>query len=461
VIHQIADAYLPRPARASRRPGRAIAVTVVSLTLLAATLSSGHATPESRGTATAPGARAAVEPPTALLAARERGDRRKAPTNRVTFNDPTGSQNVRYAMIREVDHLIRSTPRRATIRITGYNIDQRSITDSLIAAHRRGVNVRVLMDDVHNTKAMRRMQRVFGSRLSNRSYFRWCTHGCRTRRGGGSLHTKMYLFSTTGGRRHVVVVSSSNLTKPGANWGWNDQVTLVEREAFYLNSAAVFEEMARDVNRRTPYRTFSGGPYTAYVFPKPTGGDPVLGILHQVRCTGAKGAGRGGRTVIRVAMFAWFHDRGLAIAEKLRALDNAGCIVQVIWGAPGRGVSAEVRRLGRNGGIEARDSRFDRDGDGRKDLYVHHKFFTISGVLGANRSARAVFTGSANWMNRPLRHDDEIMLRVNGSRVYERFDDRFTRIWRYHSTPRPNRRLSALSTLSLGPGPWAGMPERE
>ena len=85
----------------------------------------------------------------------------------------------------------------------------------------------------------------------------------------------------------------------------------------------------------------------------------------------------------------------------------------------GRVVANTLRRAE----VPIRDSG---NADGR---HVHHKVMVLSGVLGRQKDANYVWTGSHNWSDRSLRND-EIMLRVSGRHLVEEYLANFRRIWR-------------------------------
>jgi phosphatidylserine/phosphatidylglycerophosphate/cardiolipin synthase-like enzyme len=59
---------------------------------------------------------------------------------------------------------------------------------------------------------------------------------------------------------------------------------------------------------------------------------------------------------------------------------------------------------------------------------VHEKVMVLSGVLGPDRHASYVWTGSHNWSDRSLRND-EVILRVRGRAVVASYLRNFRRMW--------------------------------
>jgi hypothetical protein len=59
--------------------------------------------------------------------------------------------------------------------------------------------------------------------------------------------------------------------------------------------------------------------------------DPVQDLLSRVTCTGATGAGKNGRTIVRAAPDVMRNERGMAIAQRLRELWIQGCDVRIAY----------------------------------------------------------------------------------------------------------------------------------
>jgi phosphatidylserine/phosphatidylglycerophosphate/cardiolipin synthase-like enzyme len=367
------------------------------------------------------------------------------PREGATFGNPWGTRSQKYAISSHVNQSIDSAPRGSTIQITTFALDLDTSMYKLIRAHNRGVNVKVIVNAMGETRQVRRLKREFGQDITRRSFAITCTRSCRG--VGGDMHTKLYMFSQAGAARNVIMASSTNLSHSGATKGWNDLFTIVGRPRLFADVTTVFNEMARDRALANPYRVFSLARYRAFFFPRrgtDRTTDTVYNAMSAVRCFGAAGgAGSGERTVIRVGMFHWAGDRGVLLATKLRQLDNAGCIVKVIYGAPSTRVVSELRRPTRYGGIELYDSRYDLSGDGIPDKYIHSKYMLVSGNFAGDRSSWQVFAGSANWVRAALRVGDDMILRVSGPSVHDRYAHNWETIRRSRT-----RRVSTLSTLS-------------
>ena len=364
------------------------------------------------------------------------------PVKGAMFNNPRGSYEARWRIIHHVNRAVKEAPRGSRILFSTFMMDSKASANALLAAHRRGVKVQIVMDgDDAYTGQARRLQRALnrdnrkvrrGDRVLDKrgqpvrwgrdqSFVVFCKGSCRA--GRANNHSKFYVFSRTGTARDVVMVSSSNLNAGGAVRGYNDLYVAKTRPAMVRAYMQVHAEMAQDTAQDGDgFREYRTGNLVSRFYPKARGGDPVLGDLAKVRCKGANGgAGRQGRTAINVSMFAWNRDRGMAIARKLVALDRAGCHVSVIYGAPSRAVGEYLRKSARKGRIKLWDSRWDRDGDGLFDVRVHHKYMLINGRYGSDRSSWRVHTGSQNWGRGTLRGGDENTVSIAARRAYRRY----------------------------------------
>jgi len=349
------------------------------------------------------------------------------------FNNPKGSYASQYRLQLHVERSIRATHKGGTILVATFLLDRKQSADALIAARNRGVDVRVVLDGAIDTVHSRRLQRVL-NRDNGRKGQQWgpdnsfvvqCRGACR---GGGhnkNMHSKFYAFSRTRGSNDVVMVSSANLNRGGATLGWNDLFTMTGVNSMYKTYKRVHDEMARDRKVVPTYIVKRQGRFESQFFPKKTGGragDPTYQALQRVRCHGAQGgAGTGGRTKINISMFYWGKERGNYIASKLLALDRAGCIVSVIYGAPTNQLASRLRASAHRGGINLYDSRYDRNGNGEVDLRVHTKYMLIGGKYAGDPSSWQVFTGSPNWVDGSLRGGDEVTLQVSGRPAHARY----------------------------------------
>ena len=420
-----------------------------------------------------------------------------------TFNvpDPWGSTRANYAIVNSVEAAIRNVPRRSkrikhpTITIASYLLDRSQSVDALIAACRRGVGVRVVLDaGINNPQSRRLISALNGDNFTDRnrdgkpdhptrtgkcgapkrangrivgggsaddlllmtkkqaaasldvptsegktwgrdrSYVKRCRGGCRSAGSEGNMHSKFFLFSHTGGRRNVVMVSSSNLNRGGAVAGWNDLFAVQGRKRFYTYFLKVHRLMTRENAAGRQILKVTDGPFTARFYPvrgASKANDPVLADLRQIRC----GSGFG-RTEVHISMFFWGQRRGNYLADRIFELARQGCTVNVIYGAPTKQLGTRLRTAASNGLIRLWDSRFDMDKDGYNEVRTHAKYVLVKGTFGKSKKARVVMTGSQNWVGGMAVHD-ETLLRVTLPRAYATYRRNWQNI-RDHSKRYPS-----------------------
>lgn len=409
------------------------------------------------------------------------------PTPGGTFNvpDPWGTSEQNYRIVRTVLGSIEHAPRwertsgrpKPVIALSMFLLDHTPTVDALIQACRRGVAVRVILDeDVRNWNSRRLAQKLNGDNVRDRdgdgradtkpatgpcgrhrkgtnpgpgrqplgepvtwgrdsSYVKWCSGSCGNAGDGGNVHTKMYLFSRTGTSRHVVMVSSSNLNRGGANLGWNDLIVLKDRPKSYDYYLNIHKRMTAEKRAPTTLMKVQDGRYLSRFFPLRDGGkrnDPTLRDLNSIRCHGSPL----GRTKINVSMFYWAGKRGNYIADKLLGLARDGCQVSIIYGAPSRLIADRMRTAARADLITLYDSRWDFDDDDWNEVRTHAKYVLVKGRVGSADSTFQVWTGSQNWVSGSLTLSDESTVNVTSAPLYRQYMANWTVI-RDHSRKIP------------------------
>jgi hypothetical protein len=321
------------------------------------------------------------------------------------------------------------------IRISLYSLTDQPVANALVAAAKRCVSVQVLMNNHLSSAtdpAWHRLEstlrpNVFSRRVPRPSFAHRCSFGCL---GSGVLHTKMYLFDSNAPAprsswnrvKKTVITGSSNMTFNAAKVQWNDLYTARNNARLYSQFGAQFDRMKRDSGfRRTP--PLVNGNYRTVFWPTRVGTDPYLSELRSIRCTGARGAGIRGHSIVYINMHAWFGTRGLAIARQVRGMYNRGCYVRVLYGFMSFGVYTILHR-NTGGRMSVRRTVFSHDGRSAY-IYSHFKNIAVSGVVGRARNARVAWTGSNNFTNDGT-HFDEVMLRINSASVYNAYVRQFT-----------------------------------
>ena len=379
------------------------------------------------------------------------------------FNDPLGTRAARMRLLTTVEHAIDNTcaggcafPGEQTILVSTYLMDRNRTANKLLAADARGVNVQIVMDSNITSGAAKSLVDGLGPADKNgdhrvtaadidpqtghQSFAIKCKDSCRG--GWGNNHTKFYAFTRTGDTDNVVMVSSANLNWGGAIAGWNDLYAITGRADVYDLYRRVHGEMAEDdppdLDGKPIERYYieesPGGDFIHRFFPRKHASrdlDPTYQQLSNIRCRDvAGGAGRNGRTVVKIAMFWWSGPRGMYLADKVVALDRAGCDVQVNYGAPSGEVSRVLRASAHSGGIKLWDSR-QRKVDGKPSLRVHHKYMIVSGHYGSDTSSWRVMMGTQNWIEGALTGSDENTLEIPKRSAYNAYSAEFESLKRY------------------------------
>ena len=95
------------------------------------------------------------------------------------FNNPHVNAD-RFKIERRIIDTIRHTPKGETIRIAVYSFDREGVADALIAAHKRGVKIQMLLNDHQDTHAMKRVRAVLGTNRFAKNFIYKCKQGCRS-----------------------------------------------------------------------------------------------------------------------------------------------------------------------------------------------------------------------------------------------------------------------------------------
>lgn len=363
---------------------RTVCVRVVAVLLVAAVLSVPHerVTPEAAA-----------------------ANRSFTPARGVTFNNPMGDGATKRRIVTKLMKSINHSPRGSEIDIFSWNFLTSQGTRALLKAQRRGVRVRVLMDDANleniDNRPFRQLRKGLsagnkGRAKARRSWARVCVGTCRSK--GGAAHSKYYLFSKVGKARWVYIQGSANFTNAAAHNQWNDIYTHRGNKKIYRWALRSFNQAAKDKPVKPPYQRKKFGKVELIMFPA-TGRktkDPVMGLLNGVKCTGATNTASK-RTVIRLAPDVMRQARGMRLGKKLRSLWEQGCDVKIGYTVMGIDVGRMLRAPGGRGPVPVKHLAIDSDYDGQFDKYFHLKAMTIVGNVRGKRNNHVVLNGSANW----------------------------------------------------------------
>jgi phosphatidylserine/phosphatidylglycerophosphate/cardiolipin synthase-like enzyme len=313
---------------------------------------------------------------------------------------------------------VNNVPSGSIIRVVAYSFDYQPVADALIAAKKRGAQVRLLIDSHASTAQIKQLRSYLGTGTSDGSYLRTCRFSCMSN-SKSFIHSKLYLFSRTGGATQVSMNSSANPAETGVSKSWNNTYTTVGDKTLYDANVDNFNDMLPDKTNTDYYHTVESPPYKEYFFPRAGStktSDTLYNILNDVSCP----------STIKVTTYFWTSAR-LYLAEKLSALKKAGCSVEVIYpDGPGAQdtVYPEITAELLNGKVPTWNTRPNAG------LYVHNKVILIDGTYQGVPGQKIVYATSQNLTKNSLRNSNEVMLRIPIPAVYDAYSGNFEQIKR-------------------------------
>lgn len=332
------------------------------------------------------------------------------------FNLPTGTKAQQGALDLYIKKLIRNTPKGAEINVALFRLNTAGMAKELVRAKRRGVKVRIVVDSDSPNK--RRyvydyLRKNLGASTRRASWIVTCPkgRGCIAPKVSGQWgknHNKFYAFSRTYSSRNVVVQTSGNATG-GMYVQYNDAYTLTDAK-LYKAYRKYFHDLAKRRANGDYFRTYRSGHRSVTFFPK-AAGDPIAGVLDKVSCLGGT----------RVRLSSGLFTR-TGVAKRLSKLDDAGCDVRVVSAELGESTLKALRQPGRNGGPQTRFFT------AKQTREAHSKYLLIDGWYNGRRR-KLVMTGSHSYTTAALRHNDEAMLTIESTSVYDAYLRNFNRVF--------------------------------
>ena len=369
------------------------------------------------------------------------------PQDGVIFNNPKSSLARERAIIIQLDRAIHGAPRGSLIRMAMYLFDRPTTARELVLAHRRGVNVQLIIDDGERSKEARGLRQQLRSRgpgHARGSFVRSCFRACMSNVAGSVLHSKFYIFNRVGYRlangsvrimNNVSMISSANPHNVNTKASWNNIHTIANNAAIFNSLNGYFKDMLQDKQDHRYYDTrppVTSGKYSLSYYPRAArpGVETVkfLDALNRVSCITSRRYSSTGRTVIRVAMWGWTNPL-IAVAKRLRYLKSKGCRVDVLMnqGRASRSIIRELIRPTSRGQIPVYNGWRDKNRNDYGELYIHHKAMIISGRL-AGKDRKVVYTGSQNLTSTGVRINDDQILQVNDGPTYDAYSRNFSYI---------------------------------
>jgi phosphatidylserine/phosphatidylglycerophosphate/cardiolipin synthase-like enzyme len=369
------------------------------------------------------------------------------------FNNPHVNAD-RFKIERRVIETLRHVPKGETVRIAAYSFDRVPMANALIAAHKRGVKIQMLLNDHQDTHAMKMVRAVLGTNRYAKNFIYKCKQGCRTFADQyRNLHSKFYMFTKAGKSDDVMAIGSHNMTRNAIYHQWNDLYFMSGNKPLFDQFTAVFKDMKKDYNTKQPPIRFCGTPkgaacddsvdkYTSWIFPKTSTqkSDVVLDMLNKIQCLTPDGNGGQTRTHLALSMHTMRGARGDYLASAIRQKWAEGCDFRVSYGLIGYhtkqilGASTARGRIPlRSTGLDYHpDDDFDLNHDGEDDVildyYTHQKYFVIQGTYNGVPNTQMVLTGSSNWASLGTA-EDEVFFTIRGASNAKRYLANFNSFW--------------------------------
>jgi phosphatidylserine/phosphatidylglycerophosphate/cardiolipin synthase-like enzyme len=338
------------------------------------------------------------------------------PTPGATFNNPLGARAQQTVLMDQIIEAVNNVPAGSIIRFVAYSFDYDPMVTALSRAKDRGVQVRLLIDSHTETAQIRTLRSKLGTGTSDGSYLRTCKYSCMANEPS-FIHSKLYLFSRTGGATRVAMNSSANPAETGVSKSWNNTYTTVGDKTLYDAYVDNFNDMLPDKTNTDYYHTVESGIYKEYFFPRAGStkkSDTLYNILNDVSCP----------STIKLSTYFWTSAR-LYLANKLVALRKAGCNVEVIYpDGPGSQdtIYPEVTSALLDGKVDTWNTR------PTTGLYVHNKVILIDGTYQGVPGQKIVYATSQNLTMTSLRESNEVMLRIPNAGVYNAYIANFNSI---------------------------------
>lgn len=320
----------------------------------------------------------------------------------VCFTSPatTASRTIIYRKLRS---MVGSAGKGDHIRIALYGWTLHKLAERVISAHQRGVDVQIVLDSKNaDDWAYNHMSRAHVP-------IHLCPKG-RGCIGTHIMHDKFFLFDIGG--RKTVVQTSFNATKNQLG-KYNNLIRVAgdtKLYNYYLSYWNLLNHNDRNGFAKFPNHKAGSLATKAYVFPRATG-DPVLGILNNVtKCV------KGHRKIYLAESI--FTSKRADVRNRLAYMQTKmHCNVAVV-----------VQKKADEDWVQSPAPQGNLKNSKVRRAYLHHKYIIIDAKYNGAWQ-QVVFTGSHNMNRRSLRDDDEAMLRIHNSYVYNAYHKEFVALF--------------------------------
>lgn len=332
----------------------------------------------------------------------------------------------------ELVRLLDQAPTGAAVNASFFVVQPNyPVVDALLAAHGRGLSVRVVMDSGDGqTPAMnervdvafQRLAAALGSDSTAPSFAMQCVLACVSKEADSINHNKFVTLSQSGSLTDVVFQSTGNLRSDGSgDAAWNAATVTNGNPDLYASYRGYFDDLTarlsvpgNDYNAVRPPQTHVAS--SPYYFARTDGTDSVSAALRTVDCAATPSA---------VDVMAAFFTRK-AVRNRLNELAAAGCTIRVI--ARADTITGEF--------CEAMGPPLQlrlADKSSNTTVGIHGKYLTITGAFAGQTDAQVVWMGSHNLTRNALRRNDEVFLMTDDAGLRAEFTTNFEKIWNHPS----------------------------
>jgi len=349
--------------------------------------------------------------------------------NGVAFSHPY-RKHYKYKVRDRILRTINSVPPGGRIRLASWSFSSKTYYKALNQASKRGVVVQIVLAQRNkaSNSDYRTLRSLFGTSVSeNGTWVKKCVYSCRGR--VGTMHSKIFLFSSSYRTPYVIMTGSANLTDFAVSNQWNQMNTVSGNKPIYDEGVRIFQQMYLDQQASPMYvsTTFPG--ITSYYYPtttERTSTDFMYQALGRVQCLGATNTSSG-RTTIKIAMYAWYQDRGKWLAKRVRQLWQDGCKIQIVYAISSDPVKKILYSPSGRGRIPMRQILLANT-QGTPIYYLHDKWVAIKGRYGRSRGTTVSFQGSFNFSDLGFKSDENFQALL-GSSYYKMFARDFDLLW--------------------------------
>lgn len=309
-------------------------------------------------------------------------------------------------LVRQIDTTKRGDTVRAAVYQWTLEKPVAPLTDALVRAEKRGVDVRAVVGTLNARPSMN--DTVIRKLKSAGAKVRQCADACLPNANGtrkGPDHNRFFLIDRGGAPS--VLVTSFNFRGSMATQAHNLLGVHGDRKLFDFYNAYWNRLYSKNWTGWTDKRKSTTGSLArAWVFPRGT--DPVVQQLKEIT-----GCGKGDRVLVAHANF---QPKRPAVRSQLDRIQGLGCQVRVV--------------------ILDKDTnspRWIKNKLGSSNVRVHdahrNKYIVAEARFGGTHRA-VVWTGTHNLNGNGMKHVDDNMIRVANQSVADLYAQHFQRLWR-------------------------------